>query len=47
MDETGLQYSADDARGGEIILRSRRRRIIFIGGLVAWGAVMLLAPLLF
>ena len=46
MDETGPRYSADDVRGGEIILRSRRRRIIFIGGLVAWGALMLLVPML-
>ena len=31
--------SGEDARGGEIILRSRRRRIIFIAGLV--GIVIL------
>lgn len=31
--------SGEDARGGEIILRTRRRRIIFIAGLV--GIVVL------
>ena len=31
--------SSEDARGGEIILRTRRRRIIFIAGLV--GIVVL------
>ncbi len=29
-------YSADEVRQGEIILRTRTRRIIFIGGLVAF-----------
>ncbi|HEY1795081.1 MAG TPA: hypothetical protein VGG57_03070 [Stellaceae bacterium] len=28
-------YSAQDARGGEIILRTRTERLIFIGGLAA------------
>ena len=32
-------YSAEDARGGEIILRSRMQRTIFVAGLV--GAVLL------
>jgi hypothetical protein len=32
-------YSAQDARGAEIILRSRTERLIFIGGLVAALAV--------
>lgn len=32
-------YSGQDARGGEIILKSRKRRMIFIGGLV--GIVLL------
>lgn len=35
-------YSAQDARGAEIILRTRTERLIFIGGLVAamvFGAV--------
>jgi hypothetical protein len=33
-------YSADEARGGEIILRQRWERIVFLGGLV--GTVLLL-----
>jgi hypothetical protein len=36
-------YSAQDARGAEIILRTRSERIIFIAGLVAavvFGAVV-------
>ena len=40
--EKGLSYRADNARG-EIILRTRRRRLIFIGGLVAWGFIAILA----
>ncbi|HLW27974.1 MAG TPA: hypothetical protein VKY54_09590 [Kiloniellales bacterium] len=28
-------YDATDARQGEIILRTRRRRMIFFGGLIA------------
>jgi hypothetical protein len=43
MDETGPPYAADDARGGEIILRTRRRRLIFASGLAAWGVMALLA----
>ena len=37
--EEPVRISAHDARGGEIILRTRRRRMIFIGGLV--GLVLL------
>jgi hypothetical protein len=33
-------YSADEARGSEIILRQRWERIIFLGGLA--GTVLLL-----
>jgi|GEM_PF-4763502 len=33
-------YSADEARGGEIILRERWERIVFFGGLV--GTILLL-----
>ncbi|MCH8686194.1 hypothetical protein [Pedomonas mirosovicensis] len=33
------EYSAEDVRGGEIILRTRTRRIIFIAGLA--GIVVL------
>jgi hypothetical protein len=36
-------YSAQDARGGEIILRTRTERLIFIGGLVAAMAVGVVA----
>jgi len=32
-------YSAQDARGGEIILRTRTERIIFVAGLAAAMAV--------
>lgn len=39
-------HSARDARGGEIILRSRLRRLIFLGGLVAFAIVALIAALL-
>ncbi len=37
--KSGGAYPAEKARGGEIILRSRARRIIFIAGLA--GAVIL------
>jgi hypothetical protein len=37
--ESSSSYPAEKARGGEIILRSRTRRIIFITGLA--GAVIL------
>jgi hypothetical protein len=37
--KTNGPYPAEKARGGEIILRSRMRRIIFIAGLA--GAVVL------
>lgn len=33
--QSAPHYSAQDARGGEIILKSRRNRLIFIGGLAA------------
>jgi hypothetical protein len=35
-------YPADKARGGEIILRSPQRRLIFIAGLVGVFALALL-----
>lgn len=38
-DKNGPVFSAEQARQGEIILRTRARRIIFIGGLV--GLVLL------
>jgi hypothetical protein len=34
-------YPADRARGGEIVLRTRLRRAIFIGGLVAVAVIAL------
>jgi hypothetical protein len=34
-------YPAEKARGGEIILRTPLRRMIFIGGLIAAGVVAL------
>lgn len=37
--DTEHAYDADKVRQGEIILRTRRRRMIFIGGLV--GIVVL------
>ncbi|MER8803296.1 peptide ABC transporter permease [Mesorhizobium sp. M0998] len=39
LDKNGPVFSAEQARQGEIILRTRARRIIFIGGLV--GLVLL------
>lgn len=33
-DEAGQTIAAEDARQGEIILRTKRRRIIFVAGLV-------------
>lgn len=35
-------YSAQDARGGEIILRTPRRRWIFLGGLIGAGIFALI-----
>jgi hypothetical protein len=43
--DEGPHYSAEDARGAEIVLRTRRRRLIFIGGLV--GFVLLVLVLRF
>jgi hypothetical protein len=39
-------YPAEKARGGEIILRTRQRRMIFIGGLIAAIVLALLLGLL-
>jgi len=39
------KISADKARGGEIILRSRRRRIIFLGGLIGMVIIAILLRL--
>lgn len=35
-DREPIRISADDARGGEIILRTRRRRIVFLAGLAGF-----------
>lgn len=43
---TGPVTSARDARGAEIILRTRRRQLIFMGGLVAFVVFALIAALL-
>lgn len=32
-------YSGQEVRGGEIILRTRARRLIFFGGLAAWAVL--------
>ena len=42
----GPSYSSQDVRQGEIILRTRRRRWIFFGGLVACVVLALLAATL-
>lgn len=34
--EEGQHHSAQDVRGGEIILRTRARRLIFIAGLAGF-----------
>jgi hypothetical protein len=38
--------SARDARGGEIILNTRRRQLVFMGGLIAFVVFALIAALL-
>ena len=43
--DAGPHYSAQDVRGGEIILRTRARRWIFIAGLVGFVALALVARL--
>jgi hypothetical protein len=35
-------YPAEKARGGEIVLRTRLRRIIFVGGLIGVGVLVVL-----
>lgn len=41
-DEPVQHISAEKARGGEIILRSRGRRAMFIGGLILLVLVLIL-----
>jgi hypothetical protein len=36
-------YSADEARGGEIILRQRWEKIVFLGGLAATVLLLVIA----
>lgn len=38
-------HRAEDVRGGEIILRTRRRRLIFIAGLAAFVLLAILLRL--
>ncbi len=44
--EEPQHIAAQDARGGEIILRTRKRRAIFIGGLAAWALLAVLVYLI-
>ena len=45
--ESGRQtFSADQARGGEVILRRRSQRIVFVAGLVGVVVLMLLIRLM-
>jgi hypothetical protein len=39
-------YPAEKARGGEIILRTRLRRVIFFGGLLGIAILLLLLTIL-
>ena len=41
-ENTGPVHRAVDVRGGEIILRTRRRRLIFIAGLVGFVVLALI-----
>ena len=42
MSERPKVHKAQDVRGGEIILRTRRRRIIFIASLVGLALIAIL-----
>lgn len=44
--EKSETHSAENARGAEIILRTRGRRIVFFGGLVAFVILVLLLGIL-
>ena len=39
------RHDAQDVRGGEIVLKRRRSRVVFIAGLAAFVLVMLIAAL--
>ena len=43
----GRVYDAEDVRQGEIILRTRTRRLIFIAGLVGFVVLVLVLRLAF
>jgi len=46
-DERGRPiYSADEVRQGEIVLRTRRRRIVFVAGLAGMAVLVLLTAIL-
>ena len=45
-DDKPAAYPAEKARQGEIILRTRRRRIVFIAGLVGMAVLAVLGVLL-
>ena len=40
-DDKSPHYSAQDARGGEIILRTRAQRVIFLAGLAGFVVLAL------
>ena len=44
--EEAKTIAAEDARGGEIVLRTRRRRMIFLGGLIAFVVLSILLSVL-
>jgi hypothetical protein len=44
--DQGPHYGAEDARGAEINLRSRRRRLIFMAGLVGFVLFVIVIRLL-
>lgn len=45
-DDEAPHYSAEDARGAEINLRTRRRRLIFMAGLAAFVLFVIVIRLL-
>lgn len=45
-DDDAKTITAQDARGGEIVLRTRRRRMIFLGGLIAFVVLSIVLTVL-
>lgn len=43
--EAGIVTSSQDARGGEIILRTRRRRVVFLAGLTGFALFVLVTAI--